>query len=460
MISANVLRGGATQFFTIVAQNYLAYAFVLGDSVLQHHPDATFSIFVVDDHDHHWKPAIEARGFLAIYPETLLLRDFRKFVFQYNVTETSTGVKPFVFQALFGRGARKVIYLDPDMLCLRRFDEVLSALDDFNIVLTPHICSPVPDDQFPGEKALMSSGVYNLGFIALRRSETSKQFLHWWCHHLERECVAESDAGLFVDQKWVDLVPGAFDGVFVLRSLAYNIAYWNLHERALTERNGLFLEQHSGEHVALIHFSGIQLHDLHSICRYVARNPLSDGLQKKRHTLSSRPDLARPFHLYKELLLAAGAERFSKIPYAFATYDNGEPISDLERALFRTSVEWRDAAVNPFQTGNGTFHDACRSAGIRKAAGCKVEYSPQRPAQYATHMHVIQLFLKCCLLILGPQRYLQFAKFMRHQLLPSNHAFLIEGQTPEPDSSELPRRPQRRAPVSGKAQQIQGSSAR
>jgi hypothetical protein len=314
MIEQNVLRSSTTQFFTIVAQNYLAYAFILGESVLHHHPDATFSIFLVDDVDQHWKSSISARGFQAIYPEEIPLPGYRKFVFQYNVTEASTGVKPFIFQALFERGAERVIYLDPDMLVFRRFHEVLATLNDFQIVLTPHICSPAPDDRFPGEKALMSSGVYNLGFLALSRGESSRCFLDWWCQHLKRECIAESDAGLFVDQKWVDLVPGSFAAVCILRNPAYNIAYWNLHERTLQQRGAAFFEQNSNLPVALMHFSGFQLHDLDSICKYVARNPLSDGLTKKRHTLSSRPDLAGPFHLYRGLLIAAGAARFAKHP--------------------------------------------------------------------------------------------------------------------------------------------------
>src|SRR5438105_1249589 len=79
-------QNSATHFFTIVAQNYLAHAFVLGESVLRHHPEAMLSIFLIDDKDRRWKPAIEARGFRVIYPDEIPLTDFRKFVFQYNIT--------------------------------------------------------------------------------------------------------------------------------------------------------------------------------------------------------------------------------------------------------------------------------------------------------------------------------------------------------------------------------------
>jgi len=51
MTRKTIVNSGV-QFVTVVAQNYLAYALVLGDSVLQYHTDAAFSIFLVDDVDH------------------------------------------------------------------------------------------------------------------------------------------------------------------------------------------------------------------------------------------------------------------------------------------------------------------------------------------------------------------------------------------------------------------------
>src|SRR5690348_3043405 len=105
------------QIFTIAARNYLAYAFVLGESVRRHHPDATFSIFLMDDPGQEWKSVIEGRGWRVIYPEEIPLYEYRRLIFQYNLTEASTAVKPSIIQALVKRGAETVIYLDPDILC-------------------------------------------------------------------------------------------------------------------------------------------------------------------------------------------------------------------------------------------------------------------------------------------------------------------------------------------------------
>jgi hypothetical protein len=421
-------NSNSLQFFTVVARNYLAYAFVLGESVLRYHPDASFSIFLMDDLDHGLQSSIEARGFRSIYPEEIPLVGYRKFVFQYNVTEASTGVKPSVMKMLFEEGAEKVIYLDPDILCFRRFDEVLAFLNQCCVVLTPHICSPAPDDYYPNDKGFMSSGVFNLGFIALRKSETSTQFLNWWSDHLRHECVAEPDAGLFVDQRWVDLVPVCFDHVYIMRNVAYNIAYWNLHERLLEERGHVFYEVQSGERVAFIHFSGFELQDLNSICKYAARNPLGTSTHKKRYTLTTRPDLVGPFQMYRQLVVAANVESFARIPYAYAKYDNGEAISQLERSLYLGSATWMESDADPFRTGHGTFWDACRKAGVRAGAVSTVKSSVQETIEkYGLYMRMIEFVLRCFLRVLGPEKYLGFAKYMRHQFLPLNHAFLLRG---------------------------------
>jgi lipopolysaccharide biosynthesis glycosyltransferase len=423
----DVPNATSVQFLTIVARNYLAYAFVLGKSIQQHHPDASFSIFLTDDTKREWQAAIEAQGFRSIYPEEIALEDYRKFVFKYNITEACTAVKPTVIQTLLDRGAEKVIYVDPDVLCFRCFDEVLTALDKYCVVLAPHVCSPTPDDYYPGETALMSTGVFNLGFIAMRKSETSRQVNKWWSQHLSQECIEEPEMGLFVDQKWMDLVPACFDDVYIMRSAAYDVAYWNLRERTLEERDGVLYEKNSGERLAFFHFSGITLDDLNGIHKYALGNPFGKALRKKRFTLAQRPDLTGLFHHYKALLMDADMQRLSKIPYAYSAYENGEPISQLERSLYLSSESWLGNDSDPFQTGAGSFWGACRKAGVRPGNTTMRNLSVEKIVKkYGFYMRAIEFTLKCILRVLGPQRYLQFAKYMRYQLLPVNHGFLLK----------------------------------
>jgi len=54
--------------------------------------------------------------------------------------------------------------------------------------------------------------------------------LAWWWGHLSSECLHDPLAGLFVDQKWMDIGSVLF-GATTLRHYGYNVGVANLHER-------------------------------------------------------------------------------------------------------------------------------------------------------------------------------------------------------------------------------------
>ena len=85
---------------------------------------------------------------------------------------------------------------------------------------------------------MLQSGTYNLGFIALRASDEARRFVAWWQRKLLRDCVVDIARGLFTDQKWIDLVPGMYCGVGIVRDPGWNVAYWNLNHRQVTQSNG------------------------------------------------------------------------------------------------------------------------------------------------------------------------------------------------------------------------------
>jgi hypothetical protein len=429
------MNHAATQFFTIVARNYLAYAYVLGESVKQHHPEAEFAIFLMDDAEGAFLPEIEARGFRAVLPEQIAIADYSAFMFKYNVTEASTAVKPFVFQALFGGGAERVIYLDPDIRCYRRLTELIEALDHNSIVLTPHSLSPPPVDQLPDDFAFLEAGVYNLGFIGVRRGEVAERFLAWWSARLFDWCLVLKEMNLFVDQKWIDLVPSYFDEVLILKSRAYNIAYWNFHERLLQQAGDTLTVVQTGEPVAFMHFSGIDTRNLTLITKnqFKSHFDLFGYKYKTQLTLKDRPDLAGPFEAYAALLEQAGHARYSVLPYAYGQYDNGERISAFERLLFWTLTRRPPVRAVPFAVTDGSFHQLCRASGIRKSKGL-----PEAITNAASGVGakeglalrlmggVIRFALRLLVRGLGPDVYVTVARYLRNQLQPVYQRFLLK----------------------------------
>ncbi len=111
---------------------------------------------------------------------------------------------------------------------------------------------------------------------------------------------------------------------------------------------------------------------------------------------------------------------------SYATYDNRERISQLERSLYVASAGWMDSNAGPFCVGRGSFWVVCRKAGSRPSAVFAAKSSAHETIEkYGRYMRMIEFILRRFLRVLGPQKYLEFAKYMRHQLLPSNHFFLL-----------------------------------
>ena len=133
--------------------------------------------------------------------EDLPIPNIRAFLFRYDVMEVNTAVKPFMFQHLIGLGHADVIYFDPDIQLFAPLDGVLAHLHEgASFTLTPHLCHPAEDEDFPDDLGVMRAGVYNLGFLGVHACEESERILAWWARRLEYYCLSEQTAGIFVDQ--------------------------------------------------------------------------------------------------------------------------------------------------------------------------------------------------------------------------------------------------------------------
>src|SRR5262249_24027928 len=153
-----------------------------------------------------------------IGPDALGLPCFYEMCFKYDVTELCTAVKPSFLSLLLDRYADGIIYFDPDILILKPLDELKALWRRADIVLTPHLLQPIPADGCkPTEQDIMLAGAYNLGFIAVRKSAETAEFLRWWNDRLRDGCRIDPARGLFTDQKWIDLVPGLFPSAGILR---------------------------------------------------------------------------------------------------------------------------------------------------------------------------------------------------------------------------------------------------
>lgn len=312
---------------TIIARNYVAHARVLAESFRAAHPDGNCSVLVIDDPSGFIDPAAEP--FELITLEQIGLPDPERMAAIYDVMELSTAVKPWLLRHLLARpGVDSVSYLDPDIRIFAPLAEIDRRVHAHDAVLTPHFITPLPrDGRKPSEEDILIAGSYNLGFIALRAGETAEALLDWWSERLENDCLNEPELGRFVDQRWIDLAPGLWPDIDVLRDPAYNIAYWNLATRQL-EDDGDGGYRVDGEPLRFFHFSGFD-----------PRRPSELSKHQDRVSVSANPALARICREYADELFEHGFEQAIGWPYGWGKLPNGVELDRAARRVFRDAVE-------------------------------------------------------------------------------------------------------------------------
>ncbi len=322
---------------TIATNSYLAFARVFADSFRRFHPGVEVYLCLADRAD----PEVDYSRlpFTVVFAHDLDIPAFPSFAFRYELLEFTTALKPFFLDHLRQvYGVERALYFDPDILVCSPLTGLEEELEDHDLILTPHITSPFEDIlHYPSDRAIVQAGVYNLGFLGIRLDASTRGFLEWWKRRLYRLCLMDLSAGLFVDQSWMSMAPAFLDRVGVVRDPAYNVAYWNLPHREVRGAEGGW--RVDGRPLGFFHFSGIDLDSLDAISRH-----------QDRLTLELRPEVAPLFEEYRELLLAAGHERYRKRPYGFGRFHHcRKPVSSLVRDILRRVDPYGRRWHDPFE---------------------------------------------------------------------------------------------------------------
>jgi glycosyltransferase involved in cell wall biosynthesis len=351
-----------TGICTIVTRSYLPAASVLCASITEQHPELRPTVLVVDPIEDYSPSPDDPYDVIGVGELGISEDAFAKMALIYTPTELCCALKPWML-AWTLRRCRTAIYLDSDIWVSRRLDAAFELAAMHGLVLTPHICHPMPrDDRTPDETALLASGMFNLGFIAL--GPGCEEFLAFWKERLEDDGIIDPQAMRHGDQRWVDFVPGCFPH-YIWRDPAANVAYWNLHERRLTEgRDGRFLID--GEPLAFFHFSGFDPLVPNHLSRYEGPRP--------RIILRDHPALSHLCDQYRARLFAAGYRRAALEPYGFAKLPSGEVLTPERRRAYRKSLT-TSAAPEP-----STPHPSTEPRRAATAPG-------QTSAQEAAHRH-------------------------------------------------------------------------
>ncbi len=391
--------------FTVVAKNYFASAITLGKSVSKYVSNCDFKVILCDELSE--KLQLQEYEFEVIEACKLGIPDFEKISFLYDIVEMSTAIKPFTILYLMETlGYDKVLYLDPDTWVMDSLDDIFESLDNTDFVLTPHIVDLGIVSSTNKEEHILNRGVFNLGFLGIRKSETAYPFLHWWKDRLNTSCYRDST--VFVDQKWVDFLPVFCSNYNVVRSKAYNIADWNYQERELGYRNEEYyvLEANGQwENIKFFHFSGIKVQKPEEILN-------NFGIHNKKQ----REVIGRLIKIYQAELLANGYKKFSIMNYKYNFYDNGERIELLHRRIYRGLLEGGIDIKCPFNTDkNGELYRLVKGKNKKEMDNRQVSFKET----------VIRRAFKFLRKISGDQQYQNYLKALHTYSDIDKQTFLI-----------------------------------
>ncbi len=338
---------------TCSAPSQVGKVLTFAESCREHCPAATVHWLVADLRNARLLDQLDS----GTIGEILFLDDFpelsdRAWLFQHDIAELSRAVVPGAALALLARrGCDQLFYFDSDQVIFSPLDDLVAALSKASVVLTPRILDPDPDDDLGAieahEIAVLRHGVFDPGFFGVRDCGEGRAFLQWWSDRCLTFQAAELRSDVPLGQRWVNLAPGFFPGVSILRDPRLSVAPWNVHQR---EIQGTFDE-------------GFEIGDAPLGFYHFA--DLDDGSHQRlidRYAAGNQPvhALAQWFEARSRYLTPA-----AELTWCLGRYENGEAVLPEHRRIYRGRKDLQAAFPDPYRAGEhgGSLCDWFRDVG-------------------------------------------------------------------------------------------------
>jgi hypothetical protein len=148
------------------------------------------------------------------------------------------------------------IFVDGDTFTYNNYSEIQKELDNnHSLVVIPHITKPLPEDNlYPQTRTMCLAGNYNSGFLGV--SKNGLNFINWWKFQTTLYPQAKPESGLASEQGWLRFAGDFDDNIKIFRHPGYNVAYWNVKERNLTQVNDEWIIDN--KKLVVVHFSGLK----------------------------------------------------------------------------------------------------------------------------------------------------------------------------------------------------------
>jgi hypothetical protein len=297
-------------------------------------PDCRRIVYFVDDVSTFIAPQNE--NFEAIQLQRIGVPRYTQLVYGHSPTGVCCILKPYAVQhAIRNLGVKKCIYFDNDISLYRTPTELISSLERYDFVITPHITTPIPQGTQPDERIVQQYGIYNAGMFACTSSPDTTLFLSWWGRHMLNPINISPQNGW--DQIWLAFADCFIEHCKTLRNPGYNVASWNLHEREITEKGGGLFAADSP--LTTMHFSGFN-------------EEAPERLFRPEITCTNSPNkLTSKICLdYHNSLTKYGMEECKNWGYGYSKRNDGSIVTDRDRAYFLKKYWGAFEDLDPFDS--------------------------------------------------------------------------------------------------------------
>ena len=127
-----------------------------------------------------------------------------------------------------------ITYLDADMMFFSSPDVVFEELKPYSVGLSPHFA----DTSLYGK--------FCVQFCYFRNDDKGIAALTWWKNNCLAWCYDRYEDGKFGDQRYLDMMPDMFDGVYSIENRGVGVAKWNM-------RDYKFLDNHKIDYDGMVY---------------------------------------------------------------------------------------------------------------------------------------------------------------------------------------------------------------
>jgi 2-polyprenyl-3-methyl-5-hydroxy-6-metoxy-1,4-benzoquinol methylase/glycosyltransferase involved in cell wall biosynthesis len=214
---------------SVASGNEVAGARILARALAEHHPDWPLTVLVLPGVRPTLHP--DEEPFELLEPSALG---------QAIPPGVPAPLRAALARALVVRhaldaGAERVLVLPPDAELRGPLDAI--ARDTRSVLLVPRLLGGLPQDgERPDSRDLLDAGEIDDELVAVRGDERGLAFTDWWIERRREDAEAAAAAGGADARPAPSPLAAALaslEGVGRLEDPAYDVSFWNLHERSL-----------------------------------------------------------------------------------------------------------------------------------------------------------------------------------------------------------------------------------